>query len=84
MSESTPTTADPIRELIQAHSELIADGNDYAYFELAYTRTTGWMAWLKSELAAEVPIAVGQGDTAEEACAAALESRSTNELLDRA
>lgn len=29
-------------------------GNDYLYFELAYTRTTGWMCWLQDRTGGEV------------------------------
>lgn len=72
-----------IAELIEAHAALLAGGNHYAYFELAYTRSTGWMAWLcdkpcnattgKPEPDRKV-IACGQGATPEAACQAALES----------
>lgn len=36
---------DAIRELIAKHRAEL-EHNDYAYFELAYTRRTGWMAWI--------------------------------------
>jgi len=76
--------ADPIRDLIQAHEELIEQGENYAYFELACTRQTGWMAWLTDRPARGEPgtteyaksrkvIARGQGDSAEEACQDALD-----------
>jgi len=71
---------DPIAQLIAAHSELVRTGNHYAYFELAYTRQTGWMAWL-TDKPLHAPyvanpdrkvIAQGQGETPQDACAAAL------------
>lgn len=67
--------ANPISRLLAAHSDLL-DRNPYAYFELAYTRTTGWMAWLCSDCKESNPnrkvIATGQADTPEAACADAL------------
>lgn len=74
---------DPIRGLIAHHSQVIEDGENYAYFELSYTRRTGWMAWITDRPATGEPgtaayaasrklIARGQGDTADEACADAL------------
>lgn len=79
-----PSPADPIRGLLQAHEDLIEQGENYAYFELAYTRRTGWMAWLTDRPASGEPgtaeyaksrkvIAQGQGDSAEEACQDALD-----------
>lgn len=79
-----PSPADPIRGLLQAHEDLIEQGENYAYFELAYTRRTGWMAWLTDRPASGEPgtaeyaksrkvIARGQGDSAEEACQDALD-----------
>lgn len=66
---------DPIRELIALHAEEL-DQNDYAYFELARTRRTDWMAWICTNLRDDDPdrnvLAKGQGDTPEEACAAAV------------
>jgi hypothetical protein len=67
---------DNIQALIAEHALLIEAGNHYAYFELAYTRSTGWMAWLCSNSKEADPdrkvIAQGQGNTAEAACGAAL------------
>ena len=74
--------AEPIAALVAEHAKLL-DQNDYAYFELAYTRQTGWMAWLTDRPARGEPgtaeyaksrkvIARGQGDTAQEACQDAL------------
>jgi len=68
---------DPVRALIAAHAEMLED-NAYAYFELAYTRQTGWMAWItdKPGWCKEVLVnpdrkvlARGQGGTPDEACA---------------
>lgn len=63
--------------LLAMHA-LLLEHNPYAYFELAYTRTTGWMAWICSKPAADDPnrkvLAQGQGDTAEEACDDALDA----------
>lgn len=78
----TDAPTDPIRALIAAHAEQL-DQNDYAYFELAYTRHTAWMAWLCSNSRDDDPnrkvIAKGQGDTPEEACAAAIESQRSGD-----
>lgn len=69
---------DPIEQLIQAHAELIADGNHYAYFELAYTRQTAWMAWLCDKPREMNPdrkvLAKGQGGNPQQACANALKN----------
>ena len=70
---------DAIRELIAKHRAEL-EHNDYAYFELAYTRRTGWMAWITDKPLIGGPVinpdrkvlARGQGDTPEEACAAAI------------
>jgi hypothetical protein len=69
----------PLDKLIAAHAQLIEDGNDQAYFELAYTRQTGWMAWITDKpLCGPVVnpdrkiIASGQGALPDEAAHAAL------------
>lgn len=83
-SSAAAQQTDPIRSLIQAHEDLIEHGENYAYFELAYTRRTGWTAWLTDRSASGEPgtaeyakslkvIARGQGDSAEEACQDALD-----------
>jgi len=83
-SSAAAQQSDPIRGLLQAHEDLIEQGENYAYFELAYTRRTGWMAWLTDRPASGEPgtaeyaksrkvIARGQGDSAEEACQDALD-----------
>jgi hypothetical protein len=78
-----PTPDDAIRKLIARHAEEL-EQNDYAYFELAYTRRTEWMAWICSNHRDDDPnrkvIAQGQGSTPEEACAAAIDrARQTEE-----
>jgi hypothetical protein len=66
---------DPIRELIALHANEL-EGNDYAYFELARHRRTDWMAWICTNVIDSDPnrkvLAKGQGDTPDEACAAAV------------
>ena len=70
---------DAIRELIAKHSAEL-EQNEYAYFELAYTRRTGWMAWITDKPLNGGPVinpdrkvlCSGQGDTPEEACSAAV------------
>ena len=66
---------DPIRELIALHAQEL-DQNDYAYFELARTRRTEWMAWIctnliDNDLSLKI-LATGQGSTPEEACSNAI------------
>ncbi len=66
---------DAIRQLIERHADEI-EQNAYAYFELAYTRQTEWMAWICSKPREDDPqrkvIARGQGATPDEACRAAM------------
>ncbi|WAI83235.1 MULTISPECIES: hypothetical protein [Achromobacter] len=75
---------DAIRELIGKHAELL-EQNDYAYFELARTRMTGWMAWICSHPVDTHPDrkvqARGQGSTPDEACRAALADLETRAAL---
>ena len=73
---------DAIRALIAQHGKEL-EKNEYAYFELAYTRSTGWMAWITDKpLCSPVVnpdrkvLASGQGDTPEAACAAALAAQA--------
>lgn len=76
---------DAIRALIAQHSKEL-EHNHYAYFELAYTRQTGWMAWITDHPRSMPPtevvkpdrkvLASGQGDTPEAACAAALAAQA--------
>lgn len=66
----------PIASLIAKHAEML-EANPYAYFELAYTRTTDWMAWLCSNAREDDPdrkvLARGQGTSPHQACSQALE-----------
>jgi hypothetical protein len=71
--------SNPILALMRRHAREVESGNEHAYFELACTRQTGWMAWLTDRpLSAPVVnpdrnvIARGQGETPEAACADAL------------
>lgn len=75
---------DAIRALIAQHSNEL-ERNHYAYFELAYTRRTGWMVWITDKPAFRESVLVnpdrkvlasGQGDTPEAACAAALAAQA--------
>lgn len=65
-------------KLLMEHARMIRHGNHYAYFELAYTRQTMWMAFLcnkpKTDDPDRIVLAKGQGKTPEEACKLALES----------
>ncbi|AQS50765.1 hypothetical protein PAEH1_02870 [Paenalcaligenes hominis] len=64
-----------IQKLLSIHEQMLI-GNSYTYFELAYTRQTGWMVWICSHPLETHPnrvvITKGQGGTPDEACAAAL------------
>lgn len=66
-----------LQQLIDLHSALL-EQNPYCYFELAYTKTTGWMAWICSKPSTDDPqrkvLAQGQGETPEQAADWALES----------
>lgn len=69
-----------IERLIDAHADYL-EANPHCYFELAYTRTTGWMAWITDKPLAftvvnpdRVVLASGQGDTPGAACVSALDS----------
>lgn len=76
---------DAIRALIAQHSKEL-EHNHYAYFELAYTRQTGWMAWITDHPRSMPPtkvanpdrkvLASGQGDTPDAACADALAAQA--------
>jgi hypothetical protein len=80
-SESAAVVDDPIRALIDAHAQIEKE-NPYAYFELAYSRQTGWMAWITDKpLGVTIAnpdrkvLATGQGETPEAACTAALSGK---------
>ena len=71
----------PLTDLVAIHSDLLKS-NPYAYFELAYTRRTGWMAWVTDKpLCAPVVstdrkvLYMGQGSTHQEACANAAKKK---------
>lgn len=73
---------DPLRALLAAHSEMLVRG-PYAhdcYFELAYARYSGWMAWICSNEREDgvdrTVLAQGHGPTLDDACRAALASMS--------
>lgn len=65
-----------LQQLIDKHAELL-EQNPYCYFELAYTRRTGWMAWVCSKPQQDDEfrkvLACGQGETPEEAAKNAIE-----------
>lgn len=64
-------------ELALLHAKLRED-NPYCYFELAYTRYTGWMAWLCTNSRdydqGRKVITSGQGDSPELACTDAMKN----------
>jgi hypothetical protein len=67
--------SNPFDDLVALHAQLLEE-NAYAYFELAYTRNTGWMAWICTNHRDEDPnrkvLACGQDLTPDGACRAAL------------
>lgn len=66
-----------LQQLIELHGALL-EQNPYCYLELAYTKATGWMAWICTNHLEADPfrkvLARGQGESPEEAADAALES----------
>lgn len=79
-----PATDDPIHALLAKHQALLAD-SERTYFELAYTRPTGFMAWITDKPLASTVVnpdrkvlVSGQGDTAAAACANALQNLAGN------
>ena len=75
-SRKEPTPSH-LQALLKIHERLL-EKNPYCYLEVAYVRTTGWMAWLCTN-ALELDknrkvIARGQGDSIETACKDALDS----------
>lgn len=70
-----------LQQLIELHEALL-EQNPYCYFELAYTKSTGWMAWICTNHREVDPnrkvLARGQGEFPETACDAALESYPMN------
>ena len=69
----------PSTEFFQAASELIGT-HPYLYVELSRTRTTDWMAWLRttSKESEGVLLASGQGMTPDDACRWALADLKKN------
>jgi hypothetical protein len=62
----------------------------YTYFELAYTRTTGWMAWICDRIpvagrpqSGRKIITCGQGSTVEEACFRAIQKLPKSQIANR-
>lgn len=70
----TPQTN--LERLLYIHKQWL-EVSPYVYFELAYTRSTEWMAWICTNSRESDPgrkvLAKGQGSTPEEACAHALD-----------
>lgn len=64
-----------LSKVMAIHTDMLQT-NHYCYFELAYTRYTGWMVWICSNAREQDPnrevLLRGQGATPEEACADAL------------
>lgn len=86
-----PAVMDGALAKLLAHHAALLEHNSYAYFELAYTRSTGWMAWITDKPAKGEPgtpeyarsrkvIARGQGDTPEEAAADALAAMGESDV----
>jgi hypothetical protein len=77
--EELETAANPLQRLFDTHTGLLEE-NPYAYCEVAYTKQTGWMAWLTDKSLAFTVVnpdrkilAQGQGNTPDEAALAALD-----------
>lgn len=80
-----PTVAEPagsprahgLTRLFDLHAALLRE-NPYCYCEVAYTRQTGWMAWLCTDRYEDDSqrrvLGKGQGQTPNEAAAAAVAS----------
>ena len=64
-----------LQKLIELHATLLEE-NPYCYFELAYTRSTEWMAWICTDRyeddSQRKVMTNGQGSTPDEAAADAL------------
>lgn len=69
------TNQSNLEKVMAIHAEMLQT-NHYCYFELAYTRYTGWMVWICSNAREQDPnrkiLLQGQGCTPEEACVDAL------------
>jgi hypothetical protein len=71
---------DKLQEILALHEVLLED-NPYCYFEFCYTRPTRWVVWLCSDCkehnTERVVLAVGQGDSIDEAAGIALKDYET-------
>lgn len=81
-----PSTG-PFFDLVREFNRIVEHSNPYAYFELARTRSTEWMAFICDKAPNGVTgrpepdrviLAQGQGHTPDEACAEALEILNQN------
>ena len=67
--------------LVAMHAYLL-ESNPNCYFEVVYTRRTGWMAWICSNTVTDDAdskvLASGEGDSPEEACEQALDQLTTH------
>lgn len=90
--QADEAVTDAFAGLVAFHAEQL-DSNPYCYFELAYTRSTAWMAWITDRPAQGEPgtatyaksrkvIVRGQGDTPTEACQDALNALNTTRAKD--
>lgn len=90
--EADEAVTDAFAGLVAFHAEQL-DSNPYCYFELAYTRSTAWMAWITDRPAQGEPgtaayaksrkvIVRGQGDTPTEACQDALNALNAARAKD--
>lgn len=72
-----------LEKLLSIHDGMLEE-NAYCYFELAYTRQTGWMSWICSKPREDDPdrfvLAKGQGSTPEEAALNAFETMGQTAL----
>lgn len=90
--QADEAVTDAFTRLVAFHTEQL-DSNAYCYFELAYTRSTAWMAWITDRPAQGEPgtaayaksrkvIVRGQGDTPTEACQDALNALNAARAKD--
>jgi hypothetical protein len=90
--QADEAATDAFARLVAFHAEQL-DSNPYCYFELAYTRSTAWMAWITDRPAQGEPgtaayaksrkvIVRGQGDTPTEACQDALNALNAARAKD--
>lgn len=77
---NSPIDENAVLKFLKIADDLI-DEYPFLYVELARTRTTDWMAWLRKKPDGEL-IANGEGLSADEACADALNQIPQSELVD--